>query len=122
MFLWLSTTPLGAPSEPEVKSTKDLGAGVIGGVECDHLAFRTSDVDWQIWIAQGDRPYPCHYVITSPKVAAAPQYTIDIRSWKTGSEAVADSFSLQLPKDAKKVAAEDVPEVDGLPSIFALKQ
>jgi hypothetical protein len=108
--------------EPEVKSTKDLGAGVIGGVECDHLAFRTSDVDWQIWIAQGDRPYPCRYVITSPKVAASPQYSIDIRSWKTGSDAATDSFSLQLPKDAKKVAAEDVPEFDELPSIFALKK
>jgi hypothetical protein len=108
--------------EPEVKSTKDLGAGVIGGVECDHLAFRTSDVDWQMWIAQGDRPYPCRYVITSHKIAAAPQYTIDIRSFKTGSDATADAFSLQLPKDAKKVAAEDVPEFDELPSIFALKK
>ena len=108
--------------EPEVKNTKDLGAGVIGGVECDHLAFRTSDVDWQMWIAQGDRPYPCRYVITSPKVAAVPQYTIDVRSWKTGSEAAADSFSLQLPKDAKKISPEDVPEFDELPSIFALKQ
>ena len=108
--------------EPEVKNTKDLGAGVIGGVECDHLAFRTSDVDWQIWIASGDRPYPCRYVITSPKLAAAPQYTIDIRSWKTGSEAAADSFSLQLPKEARKLSAEEVPEFDELPSIFALKQ
>ena len=107
---------------PEVKDTKDLGAGVIGGVQCDHLAFRTSDVDWQIWIAEGDRPYPCRYVITSPKVAASPQYSIDIRSWKTGSDAAPDSFSLQLPKDAKKVAAEDVPDFDELPSIFALKK
>ena len=108
--------------EPEVKSTKDLGACVIGGVECDHLAFRTTDVDWQIWIASGDRPRPCRYVITSPKLAAAPQYTIDIRSWKTGSEAAADSFSLQLPKEARKLSAEEVPEFDELPSIFALKQ
>ena len=108
--------------EPEVKNTKDLGSGVIGGIPCDHFAFRTSDVDWQIWIAQGDRPYPCRYVITSPKIAASPQYTIDIRSWKTGSEAAADTFSLQLPKDAKKVAPEDVPDFDELPSIFALKK
>jgi hypothetical protein len=108
--------------EPEVKNTKDLGAGVIGGVECDHFAFRTDDVDWQIWIAQGERPYPCRYVITSPKIAAAPQYTIDIRSWKTGSDVATDSFSLQLPNDAKKVSAEDVPDFDELPSIFALKK
>jgi hypothetical protein len=108
--------------EPEVKETKDLGAGVIGGVQCDHFAFRASDVDWQIWVAQGDRPYPCRYVITSPKIAASPEYTIDIRSWKTGSDVAADSFSLQLPQGAKKLSPEDVPDLDELPSIFALKQ
>jgi hypothetical protein len=40
----------------EVTDTKDLGSGVIDGVECDHLAFRTEQADWQIWIAQGSRP------------------------------------------------------------------
>ena len=50
---------------PDVVDVKDIGSGVVGGVECDHLAFRNKDVDWQIWIAQGDRPYPCRYVITS---------------------------------------------------------
>src|SRR5262249_26953276 len=48
----------------DVKEMKDLGSGVIGGVECDHLAFRTEEVDWQIWIAHGARPYPCRYTIT----------------------------------------------------------
>src|SRR3954447_11202235 len=43
---------------PGVTNVKDLGSGVIGGIECDHLAFRTEEVDWQIWIAQGTRPYP----------------------------------------------------------------
>jgi hypothetical protein len=56
---------------PEVNDVKDLGAGVIHGVECDHLAFRTKEVDWQIWIAEGARPYPCRYVITSKKVRMA---------------------------------------------------
>ena len=49
----------------DVTDVKDLGSGVIGGTECDHLAFRTKEVDWQIWIAQGEKPYPCRYVITS---------------------------------------------------------
>ena len=54
---------------PLVTDVKDLGSGVIHGIECDHLAFRTKEVDWQIWIAQGARPYPCRYVITSKKVS-----------------------------------------------------
>jgi hypothetical protein len=58
---------------PEVVDTKDLRSGVIGGVECDHLAFRTKEVDWQIWIDQGSRPYPCRYVITSTKISGTPQ-------------------------------------------------
>ena len=41
---------------PEVVDTKDLGSGVIRGVECDHLAFRTNEVDWQIRVAQGKQP------------------------------------------------------------------
>src|ERR1039458_8809958 len=28
------------------------------GVECEHLAFRNNDVDWQIWIQLGSRPIP----------------------------------------------------------------
>ena len=43
---------------PLVVDVKDLGSGVIRGVECNHLAFRTKDVDWQIWIAKGDKPLP----------------------------------------------------------------
>jgi len=107
---------------PLVVDTKDLGSGVIRGVECDHLAFRTEEVDWQIWIAQGARPYPCRYVITSKKVAGSPQYTIDVRSWKTGAEVAADKFSLQIPAGAKKINPSDLPDFDELPSFFAIKR
>ena len=40
----------------DVYNSKDLGSGVINGTECDFLAFRKDEVDFQIWIAQGDRP------------------------------------------------------------------
>jgi hypothetical protein len=107
---------------PLVVDTKDLGSGVIGGVECDHLAFRTKEVDWQIWIAHGNRPYPCRYVITSTKVAGGPQYTIDVRAWKTGTEVASDRFSLQLPADARKLTPGDIGDLDELPSLFAVKR
>jgi hypothetical protein len=56
-----------------------IGKGVIDGVECDHLAFRNIDTDWQIWIESGARPIPRKYVITSKGVAEAPQYTLRIK-------------------------------------------
>ena len=106
---------------PEVNDVKDLGSGVIHGVECDHLAFRTKDVDWQIWIAQGARPYPCRYVITSKKVTGWPQYTLDTWGWKTGAEVSSDSFKLAVPADAKKLTPEQVPELNDIPAHFTAK-
>jgi len=104
----------------DVIDVKDLGSGVIGEVECDHLAFRTKEVDWQIWIAQGTRPYPCRYVITSPKVAQAPQYSITIRNWKTGDEVGSEDFSFKNATSATKKELGDLPNMDELPQIFAV--
>jgi hypothetical protein len=107
---------------PLVTDTKDLGSGVIGGVECDHLAFRTEDVDWQIWIAQRPQPYPCRYVITSTKISGAPEYTIDIRDWKSGTEVASDSFKTKIPVGARKVKPGDLPDFDELPGMFAMNR
>jgi hypothetical protein len=107
---------------PEVVDTKDLGSGVIGGVECDHLAFRTKEVDWQIWIAQGSSPYPCRYVITSTQVNGAPQYTIDVRTWKTGAEVASDRFTFKVPADARKLNPGALRDFDELPGIFSIKK
>src|SRR6516164_4078476 len=104
---------------PSVKDAKDLGSGVIRGVECDHLAFRTDEVDWQIWIAQGARPYPCRYVVTSTRIPGSPQYTIDVRTWKTGADVGADSFKAELPSGAKKLEPIELTDFDELPRIFA---
>lgn len=85
----------------DVVDVKDLGSGVIGGVECDHLAFRTKEVDWQIWIAQGEHPYPCRYVITASQVDQGPQYSIQISDWKTGTDVVANDFGFKNTTNAK---------------------
>ena len=101
-----------------VIDVKDLGSGVMGGVECDHFAFRKKEVDFQIWIAQGARPYPCRYVITSTLVAGAPQYSVQVRDWKTGNEVASDDFSFKNPTNAKKVDLKEVGDTDELPKLF----
>lgn len=105
---------------PEVVDIKDLGSGVIGGAECDHLAFRTKDVDWQIWIAHGDLPYPCRYVVTSKLIADGPQYSIQLRDWKTGDEVAADDFSFENPTKAKQIDLKDLREMNDLPKNYVL--
>src|SRR6478735_1135152 len=90
----------------DVTNVKDMGSGIIGGKECDHLAFRSKDTDWQIWIAQGDKPYPCRYVITSTGVDQAPQFTMEIREWKAGG--AEGNFSFTPPAGATRLEADDL--------------
>jgi hypothetical protein len=104
----------------DVDDIKDLGSGVIGGVECDYLAFRAKDVDWQIWIAQGERPYPCRYVISSKFMDGSPQYSIQVRDWKTGDEVAATDFSFTPPTDAKQVDLKELEGADELPQHFQI--
>jgi hypothetical protein len=102
----------------DVTDVKDLGSGVINGVECDYLAFRKKEIDFQIWIAQGDRPYPCRYVITSKDIPLSPQYSIQIRDWKTGSAVASDDFGFKNPTKAKKVDVKDLKGMSPLPDHF----
>src|SRR6516164_7919658 len=105
----------------DVYDSKDLGSGVINGVECDTLAFRKGDVDWQIWIAQGERPYPCRFVVTSKLANGDPQYTIQFRDWKFGSGVAADDFAFKNVSNAKQVELKDVRDKLGdLPANFRL--
>lgn len=104
-----------------VTDVKDLGAGVIGGVDCDHLAFRTETVDWQIFIAQGDQPLPCRYVITSKDVPGAPRYEIVFGDWKTGEDVPETSFTYDNKDGAKAMTLEELRDAaSDLPPQFKL--
>ncbi len=96
---------------------KHIGLGVIDGVECEHLAFRGRDTDWQIWIETGAKPLPRKYVITSKTLAGAPQYSLRIRDWKTDAFADADTFVFKPPAGATKVDLDSgaMAEFDELP-------
>jgi hypothetical protein len=106
---------------PLVTDAKDLGSGVIRGQECDHLAFRTDEVDWQIWIAQGDAPYPCRFAVTTRKVAGFPQYTIDVREWKAATAEGSADFTFTPPAGATKIKPGELGEFDELPSFYLPK-
>lgn len=101
----------------DVVDSEHVGQGVVDGVECEHLAFRGHDTDWQIWIQTGAQPIPRKYVITSKTLAGAPQYTLRIRDWKTDAIADADAFIFKPPEGATKASldSEIMAEFDEIP-------
>ena len=61
----LILTTVGDALTKDVIEAKYIGQGVVDGVECEHLAFRNAEVDWQLWVETGSKPVPRKYVITS---------------------------------------------------------
>jgi hypothetical protein len=102
-----------------VTDVKDLGAGVTDGTVCDHFAVRTAEVDWQIWIAQGEAPYPCRYVITSKSIAGWPEYRLDVSSWGKGSAAA--EFAFAPPEGAKLADVREIADLDEVAGVFVIK-
>jgi hypothetical protein len=99
----------------DVLEDKYMGRGVIGGVECEHLAFRNLETDWQLWVEVGPRPIPRKMVITSKTMNCAPQYTLRITSWETDVTPEADAFTFVPPATAEKLSTDALTKLDELP-------
>jgi hypothetical protein len=98
-----------------VQSARYLGVGVVGGVTCDHVAFRNKETDWQVWVQIGPQAIPRKYVIISKTLAAAPEYSVVIRDWKTGMTIKPASFAFKPPADAKRGTVGDLSGLDEYP-------
>jgi hypothetical protein len=98
-----------------VREAKHIGRGVIDGRECEHLAFRNDDTDWQLWVEVGERPIPRKMVITSKTLNSAPQYTLRVKTWESGIKPAADAFVFDPPASAKKLNPNALIELDELP-------
>lgn len=115
----LLSSDAGAILLADVTEVLDLGSGVIREEECDHLAFRSAEVDWQIWIAQGDVPRPCRFAITSREIEGWPQYTLEFSNW--GSGALEPVFAFESPAGAQEVEVKDVPDLSEVAGIFVIE-
>ena len=98
-----------------VIDAKHIGRAIVDGVECEHLAFRNHDVDWQIWIETGPKPIPRKYVITSKTIAGAPQYTLLVKDWKANVAVTPDAFAFKVPAGAQKVEFKALSNIDEVP-------
>jgi hypothetical protein len=98
-----------------VMEAKHIGRGVIDGRECEHLAFRNFDTDWQLWVEVGARPIPRKMVITSKTLNNAPQYTLRVKTWNTDVKPAPDAFVFVPPANAQRLGSEALIGLDELP-------
>ena len=67
-------------------------------------------MDFQVWVAQGAQPYPCRLTVTSTQVAGGPEYSVQVRDWKSGDAVSADGFDFKQPANAEKIDLNDLKD------------
>ncbi len=87
----------------DVDSGMYVGASTVGEVQVHHLAFRGSEVDWQIWIEKGDKPLPRKLVITSKWITGAPQFTAVFSGWDISAQLKDALFTFSPPPGVEKI-------------------
>jgi hypothetical protein len=84
-----------------------IGAGYIGtsridGVECDHLAIRQAEVDWQVWIEKGQTPVPRRLVVTTKTEPTQPQFIATL-TWNLSPQIDEKQFTFTPPPNASRI-------------------
>jgi hypothetical protein len=88
----------------EIESAWYGGPTTVVGVACDHLAFRTAEVDYQLWIARGDAPLPWRVKITYKNEEGQPQFWAQFVEWKKESSFPPSLFTYTPPEGAEKIS------------------
>lgn len=75
----------------------------IWGAPADHIAGRTANVDFQFWIAQGERPLPLRIVITYRNEPGQPQFWANLTNWNTAPTFDKATFMFTPPQGSRKI-------------------
>lgn len=80
-----------------------LGRSSINGVLCDQILFSRPGVDFQVWVAVGDKPFPYKYVVTDTSTVDRLSIRTTMRDWDFTQEVKAADFTFTPPKGAEKI-------------------
>ena len=80
-----------------------VGPSKVGGVATEHLAFDRADIQFQLWVATGDRPLPMKILINQKNLPAAPQWTAVLSDWKTAAKLKPDTFTYNPGPGVKQI-------------------
>jgi hypothetical protein len=100
----LLVSQLPAELKARVRSIDYVERTSIDGSSSHHLAARTDAVDFQVWVADGDRPLPQRVVITYRQAKGEPQFWAQFSDWNLAPALDESTFLAKPPDGAQKVA------------------
>lgn len=80
-----------------------VGQSRVGDWSCDHLAFRSPGVDYQVWVEQGDSPRLRKLVITYQEKSGMPQFGAVFTSWEFDIKTKDSLFEFSAPEGVDRI-------------------
>ena len=96
-------------SDPYAMLTRDLisgvvvGATVVNGRPCEHLAFRSPGINWEIWVESDQRSLPRRVAVTFTDRPNFPRVLVEFLSWNLHPWLKADDFAFRKPAGAREI-------------------
>jgi hypothetical protein len=95
----------------DISSVWYVGEAWVGGYWTDHVAIREPGADIQIWIRQGDEPFPARVVVIFVEDEGMPVNIASFTKWST-----------TLPADPMLFQFTPPPEADRIDVVPAIRQ
>jgi hypothetical protein len=89
--------------QQRVQAVKYVEKTTTLGVPADHIAAKTTTVDFQVWIAQGDRPLPMRVVLTYKNARGEPQFRAQFSDWNLDVQPSDTLFAFTPPDGARQI-------------------
>lgn len=80
-----------------------VGQVTVRGVPCEHLAFRSPGVNWEIWIEAGASALPRRLAVTFTDRPNFPRTLVEFTDWNLHPWLSADSFVFHAPAGAQEI-------------------
>ena len=87
-----------------------VGPDMVQGTPCEHLAFRSQRVNWEIWIESNARALPSRLSVTFTDRADRPRTLVEFSHWNLHPWLFDGSFVFRKPGKATEVPFASVLE------------
>ena len=85
-----------------------VGSTTINGIPCEHLAFRSPGVNWEIWVESGKRALPWRLAATFTDRTNFPRSMVEFVSWNLNPWLSSNAFVFRKPAGAREIPFSSV--------------
>ena len=98
--------------QSRIESVDYVERTTILGEPAHHIAARTANIDFQVWIVDGKRPLPLRIVLNYRNEAGHPQFWVQFSKWNLAPQFAKSTFEFKAPKGAEQILfAVQVPRL-----------